>query len=415
MSMSNLSTNDVSYIESKISIPKYLKNVKDTLTCDFDNVPIIYCDDEQENKNPLLEYIDFCDKENGNNSQNMRDFYYINNEDIKLKFNSFKKIKKEENEYNILDNYNIITETGPKTKSSQTFLLNKRNLLFKEKICNESYKIYKKFKLHENLLLFILIKKGEIKEKEKVEKKEKDKIIILLIKEKKKDKKDNKEEKEEEDEFGNDKNKNFIYCPDPHYHVFYKYYNFNFEIPQVGENVNCYLLNKNEKEEIILYFWRETKIYMFKIENINDESFEVITKYTFNLDFEPIFICPIKIIRENKFIFQKDIAYFTELFLVITKEKPKICKIFEEKGKLAICNAKYEFKRNVVKELFEGKNINEVEQLDNGLLAFHFKENKEKIAYFYLYSKDYFYKLFYKKMMFKIFLFNIKKKFNNNN
>ena len=68
MSMSNLSTNDVSYIESKISIPKYLKNIKDTLTRDFDNVPIIYYDDEEENKNPLFEYIDFCDKENGNNS-----------------------------------------------------------------------------------------------------------------------------------------------------------------------------------------------------------------------------------------------------------------------------------------------------------------------------------------------------------
>jgi len=378
--MSNLSTNDVSYIESEISIPKFLKNIKDILECDLDKVPIIYCDDEQEKQNPLFDYIDFYDKENGNNSQKIRDFYYINNEDIKLKLYSFKKIKKEENEYNIIDNYNIITETDPKTKNSYTILLNRRNLLFKEKICNEPYQIYKKFKLHENLLLFILIKKEEIekvdqkeKEKEKVEKKENDKKLILLIKEKKKkDKKDNKEE--EEDEFGNDKNKNFIYYPDPYYHVFYKYYNFNFEIPQVGENVYCYLLNKIEKELIIFYFWHETKIYIFKIENINDESYEVITKYIFNLDFEPIFICPIKIIIENKSIFLKDIVFYTELFLVITKEEPKICKCIEEKGKLAICNAKYVFKRNDDKELFKGKNINEVEHLDNGLVALHFKE-----------------------------------------
>ena len=102
--------------------------------------------------------------------------------------------------------------------------------------------------------------------------------------------------------------------------------------------------------------------------------------------------------------------------MIFTKENLKLCKCIEEISKLFICNVEYEFNQQSDKNLFEGKSLNNVEHLDNGLIAIHFKDQiNEEIAFFYLYCKDYFYNLFYKKMMFKIFLFKLKKKINNNN
>ena len=105
--------------------------------------------------------------------------------------------------------------------------------------------------------------------------------------------------------------------------------------------------------------------------------------------------------------------------MIITKGNFKLCRCIEEARQLFICNVEYEFKNETDKKEIEGKDINYTEQLDNGLIAIHFKDGqKEEIAYFYLYCKEYFkifYKPFYKKMMFKIFLFNLKKKINNNN
>ena len=112
---------------------------------------------------------------------------------------------------------------------------------------------------------------------------------------------------------------------------------------------------------------------------------------------------------------EKDIVFYSEYFLIITKENLKLCKYIEEISKLFICNVEYEFKNETDKKEIEGKDINYIEQLDNGLIAIHFKDQiNEEIAFFYLYCKDYFYNFFYKKMMFKIFLFKLKKKINNN-
>ena len=497
--MSNISTNDTSHILSQITVPNYLNNVKDTLESEIEGFINYFCD-EQKKKDSMVEFIEDCDKEYDNNFKDKGECYYTKmNPNINLKF--IEKKRKNENEYNIIDNYNIITKTvpiielkpnpnpkldpksepkiHPNTVSLKTFLLNKRSKLFKEEICKESYQINKKFKLKENLLLIILIKKKEeekqkekekekkeekkeekekVKEEKKEEEKEedkennKDKILILLIKEKKirdknedgnkdkkEDKKENKKENKngdknedkkedkkknekndrdkdkKEDEYEDEKNKNFTFIPDNNFHIFYKKYNFSFEIPQVDKNFYSYLLNKNGKEEIILFFWCEKILYLFKIENIDDEYNSIITKYTFNLDFEPIFIIPIKNI-ENRFFLEKDIVFFTEYFLIITKENFKLCKCIEKARKLFICNVEYEFKRENDKKSIEGKNLIDAEQLDNGLIAIHLKdEQSEEIAYFYLHCKDYFYDLFYKKMMFKIFLFKLNKKINNNN
>ena len=435
--MSNMSTNDTSNIISKISIPNHLKIVKVTLDGEIEQGPIILYNDEQEMKNSLLEFIENCDKPY-NNKQENRNFFYDNRDDIKLKFIKKKNKKEFEKEYNIIDNYNIITKTNPKTGTPITILLNQRNRSFEEIICNEPYQIYQIIKLHENILLIVLIKKNaeeKEKEKKKEEEKEKDNILILIIKEKRlRDKKENKSEekkkdeeeknfekkdkdkKEDQDEYGYEGNKNIKSCFDPYFHIIYKKYYFSFEIPQVGENFSSYLLSKNGKEEIILFFWHEKIIYFYKIENFNDDFGSIITKYIFNLDFEPILICPIKNIKENKFFLEKDIVFYSEYFLIITKENLKLCKCIEEISKLFICNVEYEFNQQSDKNLFEGKSLNNVEHLDNGLIAIHFKDQiNEEIAFFYLYCKDYFYNLFYKKMMFKIFLFKLKKKINNNN
>ena len=460
-----MSTNDTSNIISKIAIPKHLKIVKDTLDGEIEQGPINYYNYEQEMKNFLSEFIENCDKLYNNNNQENKNFFYDNRDDIKLKFIEKKNKKEFENEYNIIDNYNIITktipvtnpetnpktnpetnpktnpETNPKTETPITILLNKRSICFEEEICNESYQINQKIKLHEDILLIVLIKKkGEEKEKEKKKEeeeekeKEKDEILILLIKEKRiRDKKENKSEekkkdeeeknfekkdkdkKEDQDEFGYEGNKNIKSCFDPYFHILYKKYNFSFEIPQVGKNFSSYLLSKNGKEEIILFFWHEKIIYFYKIENFNDDFGSIITKYIFNLDFEPILICPIKNIKENKFFLEKDIVFYSEYFLIFTKENLKLCKYIEEISKLFICNVEYEFNQQSDQNLFEGKILNNVEHLDNGIIAFHFKDQKnEEIAFFYLYCKDYFYNFFYKKMMFKIFLFKLKKKINNN-
>ena len=130
-------------------------------------------------------------------------------------------------------------------------------------------------------------------------------------------------------------------------------------------------------------------IYLFKKENINDELEPI--QYIFEIDFEIKYICPIKIIKENKenILEEKDDVSCTEYFLVINKGELKICKYIEEKRKLIFFNIKYEYENENDKNTIEKKNLNDVEHLDDGLIAFYFKsKQKDEIAYFYLYCKD---------------------------
>ena len=353
--MSNRSTNDISYKRISKEILNNLQYVFAKLESKIEEIVIPKY--TQESKGFIGELDIFSDKENNIDKDN-NILYYSEIDDINLIFRE--KNKKNDNEYNIMNNYDI------KFKSSTniTYLINKRKELEnKEEICNGCYQINKKIKLREDMLLILLVKEEE-----------KDNILILLIGEKEKD------EDEDEDE----ENKN---CKNISDHVFYKKYNFSLEIPQVGQNVSCYLLKKNGKEEIILCFWSEKKIYLFNIENIDDVSRSIKSKFTLQLEFEPIFIIPIKIVFENKeFIFNKNEINYTDFFLVITKENnPKLCKYVEKVNKLYICNIEYEFESEDDKKSITDKIPSHVEQLDNGLIAIHFKD---EIAHFYLNIKD---------------------------
>ena len=356
--MSNRSTNDTSHninceeinnLQCVIAKPE--SEIEEVL------IPM----NTQESEGLIGELDQYCDKVN-NIPKDNNNLYYSYIDDIYLIFRG--KNKKDTNEYNIMNNYDIEFDSITK----KTYLKNERNKFKKEEICNECFQINKKIKLREDMLLIVLVKKEE-----------KDNNLILLIKEKKKDNEDEQK----------DKKKNG-YIPDYKYHVFYKKYNFRFEIPQVGHNFTSYLLKQNGKEEIILYLWSEKKIYLFNIEKINDDyddSYSIKTKYNFQLEFEPIFIIPIKIILENKkFIFKKNKVIFTDYFLVITKENnPKLCKYVEKVKKLYICNIEYEFKSENDKKSIQEKNPHHVEQLDNGLIAIHFED---EIAHFYFNTKD---------------------------
>jgi len=376
--MSNRSTNDTSLNTKKERIPYNLQHTFSKFKSEIEQflLPKYTKENTNENKDLYEEIDNYCDKENEINKDTSlnKDACYtfcskIN--DIKIKF--IEKIEKDSNEYNLINNYDIKTDSI----INKTYLVNKRKNFSEEEISNECYKLKQKMKLREDMLIIISVKG-------------KDNILILLIKEKKiREENDGQEDKyEDEDE----ENKYFIYIPDAKYHVFYKKYYFRLEIPQVGENFSASLLNKNGKEEIILYFWHEALIYYFNIKNINDDCYSIKTKYTLKLDFKPKYICSIKIIIENKkYLSKKNEVNFTEFIMIITKENNlKICSYVEEMNLLYICNIGYEYENEDDKISIEGKNINHVEHLDNGLIAIHFKDEKQKdkIANFYLNCKN---------------------------
>ena len=352
---------------SKKLKPNNLKNMIKYIENEIGQKLKNYNIDSLEKKDSL---IDKKDEQNNKKTEN-EFIYYSNSLNIKLILDS--KINNDKNKYNIKDNYDI------KNSSGGIYLYNDRNKFSKKEICKECYQINKKIKLQDNILLIFLRKKEE-----------KDKILILLIIEIEKEKnKDKDKDKILE-------NKNFCYIPDHKYDIFLKKYYFTLETPQIGDNFYSYLVNKKEKEEeeIILLFWCENKINIFKIEFINDDS-SIKFSYTFNLDFVPMFICPIRFIEENTkcLLKEEDDIFYTDFFLIITKENPKLCKCIEEERTLFICDAEYEYDgykgKDDIKSIIE-KNQNEVEQLDNELIAIHFKNGqKEEIALFNLYSSDF--------------------------
>ena len=369
--MSNRSTNDTSYNINceainnlQYTIAKLKSEIEEIV------IPI----NTQESKGLIGEIDKYCDKAS-NIPKDNNNLYYSNIDDIFLLFS--KKYKKDTNEYDIMNNYDIEFDSI----TNKTYLINNRgkfDKFNKKEICNGCYQINKKIKLREDMLLIVLVKKEN-----------KDNFLIVIIKEKEK-KRDDEDDQKEKDEHEDEEDNNFKYIHDNKFHVFYKKYNFRLEIPQVGQNFSSYLLKKNGKEEIILYLWSDKKIYLLKIENINDnydDSDSIKTKYIFQLELEPIFIIPIKIILENKkFILKKNEINFTEFFLVITKENnPKLCKYVEKVNILYICNIEYEFESEDDKQSILKNNPYHVEQLDNGLIAIHFED---EIAHFYFNTKD---------------------------
>ena len=106
----------------------------------------------------------------------------------------------------------------------------------------------------------------------------------------------------------------------------------------------------------------------------------------------------------------KMIYFILIIFLVITKGKSKLCKCIDKKRALFICDVENEYKwyngNDDIKSIIE-KNITQVEQVDNDLIAIHFKNGqKEEIALFKLYCKDLIYQFYFKKW---IFFYKLKK------
>ena len=187
----------------------------------------------------------------------------------------------------------------------------------------------------------------------------------------------------------NDKKKDidniYTYVFNLKYGIITNEHKFRLEIPQVRENILLYLLEKNYKKEIRLLFWVGKIIYLYKLEINNDNhnlNSNVIIKYTFNLDFEPMLICPIKNIIENKNFLEEDIVFNSEYILVLSKENPKICKFIENKkrAKMHILNLEYEFvnEQHIIL-IRERKKY--AEQLNNGLIAIHLNDGRTDLFY----------------------------------
>jgi len=228
--MSNKSTNDTSYNRAKEKqLFSNLQNVLAIFKSEINQISIP--ENTEESKDFYEELDNYSDKENKiNKDKNYIYYSAINN--INIKF--IEKNTKDNNEYNIMNNYDVIFDKD----TNKTYLINKRKNFSNEEICNERYKLNQKIKLREDMLLFILIKE-----------KDKDNILIILIKEKKI--REEKDEQKGKDEYEDEEKKYFKRIPDTKYQVFYKVYYFRLEIPQIEKNFSANLLNKNGKEEII--------------------------------------------------------------------------------------------------------------------------------------------------------------------
>lgn len=336
----NLSTNDVTNKLSKsinskrfqISFKKIELNIKIDSTKE----------DIEDQEEPILleEYNIYYDKKYNNTCEDKSDYISHDSNNLKLKFNCF--IDEDEND--IKGNYYI--EYDSQKNTTFLFYKNDKDKLTKKIICQKYYHINKIIKLEENIILIIFI--------------------------------------DEED------NDNIYSCVfDLESGKITNELNFRLEIPQVRENILLYLLENNGKKEIRFLFWVEKIIYLYKLE-INNNNHNLnpnfIIKQTFELDFEPMLICPITNVIENKNFLEEDIVINSEYILVLSKENPKICKFIEnkKKAKMHILNFEYELENESHIALIEERK-KYVEHLNNGLIAIHL--NNGKIARFYLSKK----------------------------
>ena len=336
----NLSTNDVTNkltksINSKrfqISFKKIELNIKIDSTKE----------DIEDQEEPILleEYNIYYDKKYNNTCEDKSDYISHDSNNLKLKFNCF--IDEDEND--IKGNYYI--EYDSQKNATFLFYKNEKDKLTKKIICQKYYHINKIIKLEENIILIIFI--------------------------------------DEED------NDNIYSCVfDLESGKITNELNFRLEIPQVRENILLYLLENNGKKEIRFLFWVEKIIYLYKLE-INNNNHNLnpnfIIKQTFELDFEPMLICPITNVIENKNFLEEDIVINSEYILVLSKENPKICKFTEnkKKAKMHILNFEYELENESHIALIEERK-KYVEHLNNGLIAIHL--NNRIIARFYLSKK----------------------------
>jgi hypothetical protein len=345
----NLSTSDTTYQTSK---SKHFKRYQYPLKIIEQNIKIdsVKEDIEDQEETILLEeYNKYYDKEYNNTCEDKNDFISHDSNNLKLKLNSI--INRDENDIN--GNYYLENDSNEENGTILSYK-NDKDKYIKKKICQKCFHINKIFKIEENIILIILIN-----------------------------------EKRNENDEQNDKKKDidniYTYVFNLKYGIITNEHKFRLEIPQVRENILLYLLEKNYKKEIRLLFWVGKIIYLYKLEINNDNhnlNSNVIIKYTFNLDFEPMLICPIKNIIENKNFLEEDIVFNSEYILVLSKENPKICKFIENKkrAKMHILNLEYEFvnEQHIIL-IRERKKY--AEQLNNGLIAIHLNDGRTDLFY----------------------------------
>ena len=157
--MSNRSTNDTSLNTKKERIPYNLQHTFSKFKSEIEQflLPKYTKENTNENKDLYEEIDNYCDKENEINKDTSlnKDACYtfcskIN--DIKIKF--IEKIEKDSNEYNLINNYDIKTDSI----INKTYLVNKRKNFSEEEISNECYKLKQKMKLREDMLIIISVK-----------------------------------------------------------------------------------------------------------------------------------------------------------------------------------------------------------------------------------------------------------------
>ena len=345
----NLSTSDTTYQTSKSKhFKRYqypLKIIEQYIKIDMEKEDI----ENQEGTILFGEYIEHCDKLYNSTCEDESNFNSHDSNDLKLKFMSI--INRDGNDIN--SNYYLENDSKKENGTILSYK-NDKDKWIKNKICQKCYHFNKIFKIEENI------------------------ILIILINEKKKENEEQKDKKKDIDNI-------YTYVFNLKYGIITNEHKFRLEIPQVRENILLYLLEKNYKKEIRFLFWVGKIIYLYILEINNDNhnlNSNVIIKYTFHLDFEPMLICPIKNIIENKNFLEEDIVFNSEYILVLSKENPKICKFIEykKKAKLYILNLEYEFvnEQHIIL-IKERKKY--AEQLNNGLIAIHLNDGRTDLFY----------------------------------
>ena len=146
---------------------------------------------------------------------------------------------------------------------------------------------------------------------------------------------------------------------------------FHYNIPVI-KDYSCYILDINIKKEIIIHFCCEKEIHSYKFEFSSDDKkldFYEKTKdrYTVKDEDELTSICSIKNIKMTDNILEKDIAYYTGLFLVSCKSNFKLFNFDEEGNIIFMSDIELEKENN---EIFNGIiHIKKIRHLDNGKIT----------------------------------------------
>jgi len=144
---------------------------------------------------------------------------------------------------------------------------------------------------------------------------------------------------------------------------------FHYKIPSI-KDYSFYILEKNEKKDIIMLSCCQKEIHSIKLEITKNNYYNldlcVKTKDKYIVEDELTSICSIKNIKKTENIIEKNIAYYTKYFLVSSKTHFKLFKYDEDGNIIYICDIDFEKESNDI--LNRQIHINNISQLDNGII-----------------------------------------------